>query len=151
MKASQLHGSGSKEQEYLEGWKRSRAELVNFRRRQQEREATVLTSAKRQVLEPLLSLADNFRAIAAHVPPEVGESEWTKGVLLVARQLEHMLSAYGVDRIDDAAAAFDPRQHEAIAEVKADGKKSGAIVEVVQVGYRVGEAVIRPAKVKVAL
>lgn len=149
--ARQPHtGKNRKEKEYLEGWQRARAELVNFRQtslRQGEQQAL---QAQRRMLEPVLAIADNFQAIVAHVPTSLTKDPWVQGVLHVARQLEQALREVGVEVIAAQGQPFDPNRHEAIAEVESTEVPSQHVVEVVQPGYMLGSVVVRPARVKIS-
>lgn len=140
----------TKTQEYLAGWQRARAELLNYRRRQTERDAAAELNAKREVAEPLILLARNFRALTTHVPPELAANSWTQGVLHIARQCEQLLAELGITTLGQVDETFNPRYHEAIEHVPAEGKKSDIVVEVVQPGFAVGDVVISPAHVKVS-
>ena len=71
------------------------------------------------------------------------------GVEATDRQLIQTLERYGV-KIVDTSGKFDPNLHQAIAEVPADGKPPGSIVDVVQAGFMIGERLLRPAMVTVA-
>lgn len=140
----------SKEQEYLAGWQRERAELQNFRKRTQAQALHNHQQALKTVLEPLLGVVDNFQAMMKHVPSELAQQAWVAGVLHIARQVEQLLDGYGVQVIEALGQPFDPLRHEAIESVDGAGKPSGQVVEVVTPGYLVGEEVIRPARVKIA-
>ena len=136
--------------EYLEGWQRAKAELDNFKK-----QAVVDRVAERErvladTLLPLLALADNFEAMAAHVPEEMADNAWAQGVVHVAKQLESLLSDYGVTEMAALKQTFDPHVHEAVDHVSGSTAKTGTNVEVVQTGYLLGDKVLRPAKVKVA-
>ena len=149
--ATTVHGqTASRAQEYLVGWQRARAELDNFRKRAVAERSLELTRARAAVIEPLLTLSDNFAAMSQHVPAELADNAWAEGVLHIARQLETLLADYGVERIAPAGQPFDPTQHEAIEQVEQPNQTSGLVIEVVQAGYRVGERVLRPAKVRIA-
>lgn len=139
-----------REQEYLAGWQRERAALQNFRKRLQEHSLASQQQALRTVVQPLLLVADNFQAMVRHVPPELKGNAWVTGVLHIARQVEQLLREYGVHVIDALGQPFDPSRHEAVGHVTKDGVTSGHVVEVVSPGYRLGEEIIRPARVKVA-
>jgi molecular chaperone GrpE len=137
--------------EYLAGWQRSRAELDNFRKRMQAGQLQQQEHYVRALLEPLLPLNDNFRAMVSHLPPELKDDPWVSGVLHIARQLSDTLAEFEVVTLEPAkGASFDPRLHEAIEHVANTEVPSGAIVEVVQAGYQLKDKTLRPAKVKVA-
>lgn len=149
--ASIIHGARfSVAQEYLAGWQRARAELDNFRKRVQARQHEQVTHHVQRVLEPVLSLNDNFRAMIDHVPAELADHAWAQGVLHIARQLNDILTQFGVTVVGDVGDTFDPRLHEALEDVANTAQPSGTIVEVVQVGYQLNDKIIRPAKVKIA-
>ncbi len=153
--SSQIHGpaaSGpapSKEQEYLAGWQRARAELDNIHKRAGADREEQRDRLKRQLVEPLLDVADNFQAISKHLPPELQKDNWAQGVMHVVRKLDDVLSAYEITTIGKVGEQFDPSQHEAISEEKGQAPP-GQVVEVVSPGYALGHFVIRPAKVKVS-
>ena len=106
--------------------------------------------------EEVATLKDQrLRALAA-VPAEVRNAADSQvqavldGVEATDRQLIQALERYGVKQIDTSDGKFDPNLHQAIAEVPAAGKAPGAIVDVVQSGFMIGERLLRPAMVTVA-
>lgn len=137
----------SKEEEYLEGWKRARADLENVQKRMADNRIQERAAIKRDVAESLIVLADNFRSLADHAPDP--KDPWVAGVLHVARQFDQTLQDFGVETIAKTGEAFNPAIHEAVEEVKGD-QSPGTVVELVQAGYKIGDIVIRPAKVKIS-
>lgn len=149
--ATQTHGVPSAaEAEYLAGWQRARAELDNFRKRITAQQQEYGQQARAAAVASLLVLADNFQAIVKHVPPELEPHSWTQGVLHVARQFEQLLQGYGVALIAETGVPFNPALHEAIAQVKQKEMESGLVAEIIQPGYKLGENVLKPARVKVS-
>lgn len=149
LNSSEVHGV-NKAGEYLSGWQRARADLDNYRRRVLLDQENQRLQAKRQLINDLIPLIDNFRAITVHLPVDLKDNDWVQGVLHVARQLELLLNQFGVVSINQLDQPFDPRLHEAVATVQDQSKSSGSIVAILQSGYKIGDQVIRPAKVKVA-
>jgi molecular chaperone GrpE len=148
--SAQLHsGATDKEQEYLAGWQRARAELDNFRKRVLADREQERRRVKQEVIESLLTLADNFQALVRHIPEDRQDDTWVQGVIHITRQFDQVMQEYGIKQINPQGKPFDPTVHEAVAQVKQPGQRSGLIVEVLQPGYQLGGAVIRPAKVKV--
>jgi molecular chaperone GrpE len=97
-------------------------------------------------------LDDLERALqAAGLDPE-GDSDdaLAHGVILVFRGLRDTLGRNGIEAVDPAGERFDPQWHEALSTVAVDGGESGTVVEVLQKGYRLGEQLIRPARVAVS-
>ncbi len=138
-----------KADEYLKGWKQAQADLDNYRKRMDKEAVDRQQAAKRELVEDLLSLLDNFQALTHFVPEDKKEDPWVQGVLHVARQFDQTLEGYGLTSFSPAGEEFNPDKHEAIEKIKQKGKQAGLIAEVIQPGYILGETLIRPAKVKV--
>lgn len=135
----------------MSGWQRSRAELDNLKKRAAKQREQEHWQIKKEMIESLLSLSDNFQAMVAHVPDELTDHAWAKGVLHISRQLEQLLLSYGVTPIKAMNHSFDPTRHEAVGHAKVKSTKTGKVIEVIQTGYTINNEVIRPAKVKVAM
>ncbi len=146
-KQPEQEGVENKEQEYLEGWKRARADLENLQKRTADNRVREHAAIKSKVAESLIALSDNFHSLIDHAPET--KDPWVEGVLHVARQFDQTLQDLGVETISDTGGTFDPAIHEAVEEVKGD-QSPGTVVELVQAGYKIGEYVIRPAKVKIS-
>lgn len=138
-------------EEYLAALQRERAEFQNFRRRTAEERLRDLGLAGEDLIRKVLNVADDFdRAIEAR-PASIARDSWFEGIAAIDRKLRQLLESEGVTAIDaNAGKAFDPREHEAIANVPNTGRAEGEIVEEVRRGYRLRDRVIRPALVAVA-
>jgi molecular chaperone GrpE len=138
-------------EEYLTALQRERAEFQNFRRRTSEERLRELGLAGEDLIRKVLGVADDFdRAIEAR-PGSVAHDPWFEGIAAIDRKLRQLLESEGVTMIDAAAGKpFDPREHEAIANVPDTGRAEGEIVEEVRRGYRLRDRVLRPALVAVA-
>lgn len=137
--------------DYLVALQRERAEFQNFRRRTAEERTRELGLAGEDLIRKVLALADDFdRAIEAR-PASIAEDPWFEGIAAIDRKLRLLLESEGVTTIDAGAGRpFDPREHEAIANVPDPRRAEGEIVEEVRRGYRLRDRVIRPALVAVA-
>jgi molecular chaperone GrpE len=139
--------------EYLELAKRTKADFENYRRRMGAEVQAAGARGKAEVIREVVPVLDDLeRAIeAAGLDPE-GDSEdgLAHGVLLVFRGLRETLSRNGVEAVDPKGEKFDPNLHEALSTVAADGVESGTVVETMQKGYRLGDHLVRPARVVVA-
>ena len=139
--------------EYLDLAKRTKADFENFRKRMAAEVQAAGARGKAEVIREVVPVLDDLeRAIqAAGLDPE-GDSEdgLAHGVLLVFRSLRDSLGRNGVEAVDPSGEKFDPMAHEALSTVPADGVESGTVVEVMQKGYRLGEQLIRPARVVVS-
>ena len=137
--------------EYLTALQRERAEFQNFKRRTSEERMRELGLAGEDLIRKVLAVADDFdRAIEAR-PASVADDPWFEGIAAIDRKLRLLLESEGVTSIDASLGRpFDPREHEAIANVPGTDRPEGEIVEEVRRGYRLRDRVIRPALVAVA-
>ena len=147
----ELEATRAKADEYLTGLQRERAEFNNFRRRTTEEREQMLGLAGEDLIRKVLAIADDFDLAIDNRPAELAGNGWVEGVTAIDRKLRLLLDSEGVTQIDAAAGArFDPREHEAIANVPGSGRAEGEIVDVVRRGYKLRDRVIRPALVAVA-
>jgi len=137
--------------EYLGALQRERAEFQNFKRRTNEERAREFGLAAEDLIRKVLTVADDFdRAIEAR-PESIAEDAWFEGISAIDRKLRTLLDSEGVTTIDATPGRpFDPREHEAIANVTGTDRPDGEIVEEIRRGYRLRDRVIRPALVAVA-
>src|SRR6478672_1091686 len=137
--------------EYLVALQRERAEFLNFKRRTAEERERDLGLAGEDLIRKVLAVADDFdRAIDAR-PDSIAKDAWFEGVAAIDRKLRALLESEGVSAIPaEPGTPFDPREHDAIANVPGTGRPEGEIVEQVRRGYRLRDRVIRPALVAVA-
>ena len=147
----QLDEAKRQADEYLVALQRERAEFLNYKRRTAEERERDLGLAGEDLIRKVLAVADDFdRAIDAR-PESIAEEAWFEGVAAIDRKLRTLLESEGVSPISaDPGTAFDPREHDAIANVPGTGRPEGEIVEQVRRGYRLRDRVLRPALVAVA-
>jgi molecular chaperone GrpE len=138
--------------DYLAALQRERAEFVNFKRRTAEEREAMLGLAAEDLIRKVLALADDFDLAVEHRPDDGGaEGSWAEGIVAIDRKLRQLLESEGVTAIEAAAGTrFDPRLHEAVANVPGTGRPGGEIVDELRRGYRLRDRVIRPALVAVA-
>lgn len=135
-------------QELTRALQQERADAVNLRRRHEEEIAKLRTTVKASVVAELLPVIDNFERALKHVPADLADNDYVKGVQGVVRQFEKTLANIGVERIKTVGEPFDPHLHEAIGTEEGDGDQE-VVSEELQAGYRFGNEVIRHAMVKV--
>jgi molecular chaperone GrpE len=135
--------------DYLDRLRRLAAEFDNYKKRQaRDREQERLQANERIVRDLLPVLDDLERAIDAfdeHEPDSVRE-----GVVLVHRALRTLLEREGISEIAPEGERFDPHEHEALTAQAVPGVSEGTVLQVVQRGFRLGERVVRPARVVIA-
>lgn len=135
---------------------RALAEVENVRRRSERERQDASQYAVTKFARDMLGIADNFGRALSACPPALRDAADPQvkavidGVDATERQLLATLERYGVKQIDTSSGKFDPNLHQAIAEVPSQGKPAGAIVDVVQTGFMIGDRLLRPAMVTVA-
>jgi molecular chaperone GrpE len=132
--------------EYLELAKRTQADFENYRKRIAKESATAESRGRSQLARELLTVADNLeRALEA---AEDG-SELATGVRLVYEELVATLKRAGVESYEPDGERFDPELHEAMLTEPVEQRRDGEVVQVMEKGYRLGDQVLRPARVVV--
>ena len=134
--------------ELTEALQRERADATNLRRRHEEQLAGLQSVVKAGVVRDLLPVIDNFERALKHVPADLAENDFVKGVQGVVKQFEKTLSDIGVVRIATVGEPFDPRFHQAVSMEDGEGDQE-IVSEELQAGYRLGDEVIRHAMVRV--
>jgi molecular chaperone GrpE len=149
---AELDQALAKENEYLSGWQRERAEFFNYKKRMEREQAQGGQNAIANAIRRYLDIADDLeRALKSKNRPTDGNGAiWAEGIDLIYRKMVAAFEADGVKRVDTECKFFDPNLHEAISHEDSPDHESGQIIEVVQPGYTLGERVIRPARVRVA-
>jgi molecular chaperone GrpE len=145
----ELVAVGAQRDEYLALAQRTQADFENYRKRVARESALAQERGVAKLAKELLPAIDNLdRALGAAAK----DDPLLDGVRLVRSELSAALARLGVESFSPLGEAFDPELHEAMATVPApeDGSGSGTVVEVYQPGYRLGESIIRPARVVVA-
>jgi molecular chaperone GrpE len=127
---------------------RERADAVNLRRRHDDEMAGLRSRVKAGVVADLLPVIDNFERALKHVPTDLADNDYIKGVQGVVKQFEKTLADMGVERIKTVGEPFDPHLHEAVSMEDGDGGRE-IISQELQPGYRLGDDVIRHAMVRV--
>jgi molecular chaperone GrpE len=134
--------------EYLDALQRLKAEFDNYRKRAARDQEQLVARAHERLVKELLPVLDDLeRALAAAEEHE--EAQLEEGVRLVHRALVEALQKEGLAEIE-TDGQFDPHVHEALLSQPDDEQESGAILDVLQKGYRIGDKVLRPARVIVA-
>jgi molecular chaperone GrpE len=153
LEAALAEGDAARTQadDYLTALQRERAEFLNFKRRTAEERQRDLGLAAEDLIRKVLALADDFDLAIEQRPETVASDPWFEGVAAIDRKLRTLLESEGVSPIDAAPGMrFDPREHDAIANVPGTGRPEGEIVDLVRRGYRLRDRILRPALVAVA-
>jgi molecular chaperone GrpE len=135
--------------EYLAGWQRARADLINYKKEELERVGELIKFSANGLILNILPILDNFEIAEKKLPENLKNNENIKGILQIKNQILNFLKEQGIEEIKSVGERFDPNFHEVVEEVKMEGKEPGTIVEEIQKGYKIDGRLLRPAKVKV--
>ena len=143
-----LRGQAARPQPDDDAYLRLAADFDNYKKRVARENAELTRRATERLVKELLPVLDDLeRALQAAEDHE--EAKLEDGVRLVHRALAEVLRKEGVEEIA-AEGAFDPHVHEALLTQPGDGVETGDVLQVLQKGYRLGDKVVRPARVIVA-
>ena len=154
-------------EEYLNGWKRERADFLNYKKEEMERIGQFAKYANEELILKIIPILDNICLAESHVPEELIEKDparlsgddrgasWVQGFLQIKKQLSDFLQKEGIEAIKTVGEPFDPNLHESVGEIGpsealAKEGKPGTIVEEIRRGYTLHGKIIRPAKVKIS-
>ncbi|MGF3056322.1 nucleotide exchange factor GrpE [Microbacterium sp. YY-01] len=126
--------------------KRLQAEYANYRRRTEEQRGIEIERAKGEAAKGLLPVLDDLARADQH-----GDLVEGSAFAVIAEKVRNLVEKLGVVAYGAAGEDFDPQHHEAIFQQPTPGAEKATIIEVVEVGYRLGTVELRPAKVVVAV
>jgi molecular chaperone GrpE len=152
----ELAAKAEKADEYLALAQRTKADFENYRKRATRDAAAAQERGAVKLALALLPALDNLDRALAHADEVVTADGGNSAESLVAG-IKHVhadviaaLGNVGIERYSPEGEPFDPQYHEAVAQQPVEGAEPGVVVEVYQRGYRMGDSVVRPARVVVA-
>jgi len=137
-------------EEYLGGWKRAKADYINFKREAEKEKMQIVQFANAALLLELMPIVDNIKTALKHVPEENKKFEWVKGFEHILKQFLGVMKNMGVEQIPATGEKFDPEKHEAVSKGKKEGVEQGIVLEEIATGYTLQGKVIKHSKVKVS-
>jgi molecular chaperone GrpE len=145
-----LQAAEAQAADYLDKYRRSAAEFANYRKRidreREQQRARITIEVLRKLLPPL----DDMDRAVANVPAELVDLPWVAGVALIERKLAALLTHFHVVAMQPVGQPFDPRYHEALAREPSDVYPEDVVASQIQLGYLLGDEVLRPARVSVS-
>lgn len=146
----------------LNGWKRSLAEFENYKKMQAESQKDRIRYATENIIMQIIPVIDNFQASTSHIPQDQKDNPWVTGIMYIQKQLENVLAENGVEEIDvKVGDNFDTKYCEAVSDncchdekcqddnCETKKKYKNKICRVILKGYKIGDKVIRAARVVV--
>jgi len=139
----ELKSCRQEKQEYMDGWQRAKADYVNMLKRLETDAKASELKGKVGAVETLLPAFDALERSKEH-------GEIPDGFLAIAKQLESAFAALGLEEIGKVGEKFNPALHDALGQDKVESvEENDMITAILEKGWRVGDSVIRPAKVRV--
>ena len=147
----QIKTMQKEKEEYLTGWQRAKADYVNLQKELDSAKVNIAILTKEKMTENLLPALDSFEmAFSNKEHWEKIDKDWQDGITSIYQQFLSGLVNSGITKIDQAEIPFDPSIHQSISVVETEEEiKDHTVEKVLQVGYKIGERVIRPAKVTI--
>ena len=139
---SDLRECQREKKEYLDGWQRSKADYINFKREVAERDKGSQTRTTERVIKELLPVLESMDKARA----------WVKDLTPIETQFLTILKEFGLEQFGKVGEAFDPSKYESVGMMEVDeSDKEDIIMEVVSVGYIIAGKVLKPATVKIGV
>ena len=136
--------------ELTQDLQRTRADFENYRKRVESEKTASYQHGRAEAISKLLSIVDDIERAVAHLPKELADNTWVKGVAGLTKKLENSLDKLGVKRIaSKPGTTFDPSLHNAIQMDEDAEGETEVIAEELQAGYTLEGESLRPAMVKV--
>ena len=137
-------------QEMNDKYMRAKAELDNFRKRSQRELREMREYTKANTVQEFFSVFDHFQMAMDHVKENPDVETLKQGMDMILTEFRRTLEALGVERIESEGKPFDPNEHEAMTQEPSETVPAGRILRQWKCGYRMGDRLLRPAKVVVS-
>jgi len=144
-----LKQAKKEKEEYLTGWQKERAQFANYKKGEEDRRLVFSESVQERILGRFLSVLDSFNlAFSDKKSWEKIDQNWRKGMESIYSQINNIFEEYGVVPIGKEGDEFDPNVHEPMEMISTDKKKDDhKVAKIIQQGYKLGNRVIRPARI----
>jgi len=137
-------------EEYKLGWQRALADYSNLQKEMLKWREDWVKVSELQILEEFIPVYENFKKAFAHreqMNEENGWKQWSEGIGHIMRQFGDVLKSHNIEEIKTVGETFDPKFHEAIGEEESEKYVAGTVVKEMSGGYKMGDRIVRPAKV----
>ena len=144
----------AKVEEYKKDWQRALADYKNLQKETTERRSEWAQMSKTMILEDFIPVYDNFKTAFFHHPILQADNDehkqiknWVDGIGYIMKQFGDVMKKHGIEEVKTIGEQFDPTLHESVGEEEAAGKESGVILKEASGGYKMGNKVVKVAKV----
>lgn len=143
---TELELANKKINELNEQVMRAMADLQNYKKRAEEEKQAFVKFASASVFLEILPIFDSFERAAQHLPEDLVENDWVKGIQNIIRQFEQIMEKFKITKMKTVGEKFNTDFHEAVSQ--GPGEKD-VVIEELESGYLIEGQTLRPAKVKV--
>lgn len=134
--------------EYLDGWKRAKADYINYKNEQEKRGKELAQFASYAILLQLVPIMQHFRKAFTCISDDLKNNEWVKGVEQINRQLRDVLKTLGAEEAESALGKlFDPALHESVGQEQRDDCADGIVSQEIESGWTLHGKLMIPTKV----
>lgn len=135
-------------EEYLNGWKRAKADYINFKNEQEKHSRELAQVASMGAVMQIIPVAEHLRKAFFQLPEDLKGSPWVVGIEQIYKQLKEALKNLSVEEYTGLVGqAFNPEFHQAIGQEYVDGKDEDSITQEINAGYKFHGKVLLPARV----
>ena len=140
-----LAAAKAQAEEYLAGWKRAKADLINFQKEQEKKQKDIIEFASASFILEILPIYESLKQALLHT--DKGSEDLATGIRQIKKQFDDLLKRLGIEEIKTIGEKFNPDFHEAVGKRKEEDKEEGIILEEVKTGFLINGKVLEPAKV----
>jgi molecular chaperone GrpE len=133
-------------EKYMGNWQRAEADFANYKRRNEQERAELISFANANLMTDLLPALDDLERALDNVSGDFDVAGWVEGIKLIYRKLKTVLQDHGLAEIEAVGREFDPNFHEAVMCVEGE---EGKVCEEIQRGYKLRDRLLRPSMVAV--
>ncbi len=133
--------------EYKAGWMRAQADYQNLQKEVANRKSEWAKMSEAQILEEFIPVYDHLKLAISNEQLASKSDPWVEGVKFILKQFAGILKNHGIEEIKTVGEMFNPELYEAVGEEEVEGKEAGEIIREVDAGYKIGNKVLKAAKV----
>ena len=141
--------AGEERDEYKAGWQRALADYKNLQTEIDKKRGEWAKMSEITVLEEFLPVYEHLKMAVGGAEEKHESGAWLEGVKFVLKQFQDILSQHGIEEIKTVGEQFNPNWHEAVGEEIIEDRLDGEIIKEVNVGYKLGDKILKAARVVV--
>ncbi len=145
---AELEACKKQAEDYLNGWKRAKADYINFKNEVDREKAELVAFANVGLLLKILPIYDGLKRASKDI--DTTNNKWAEGILNIKKQFEDLFKSLGIEEIKTVGEKFNPEFHEAVSQERREGVEADTVLEEVSGGYMMNGRVIMAAKVVVS-